>query len=467
LGKPAQAEPVTVALMPLKNITIQGDEEWFTDGMTEALITELAQISGLRITSRASVMKYKEISKSAPEIADDLGVSYLIEGSLSRAGEKIKIATRLIDTSQDGYIWARSYERNYEDILTLQGEIAQAIASQISVELTPQEQNRMRQTRVISTEAQDAYFKGRFHWSKLTSEDLTTAIEYFQFAVEKDSTFAQAYAGISLTWLSRAQMGYVSSTEAHAKAKLAVSKALALDSTLAEIYFVKAGFNMWGEWKFEESAQNFKRSLALNPNLADAHAYYSHVLYTLHQPEKALEHIKTAIAIDPFNTLFKSIYAMDLNYEHRYIEAIDLLLGTLEQSPNNPITLSTLRTSYHLNKEYNKAIEIWEKSYAQKNDYAAIEALKSGYEEGGYHLALQRVAELFIERKKTKYVTSWQISTLYARAGLHDEALTWLEKAYEEHDNNMPYLSIDPIFDEMRSNSRFQNLLRQMDLPIL
>jgi len=462
--KDAQATPVSIVLLPLENITRDAEQDWFTDGMTDALITDLARISGLRIISRSSAMKYKGANKSSSEIAADLGVSYIIEGSVVKANDLVKITTRLIDAATDEYLWAQKYERNFTDILSLQGDVAREIAAQIKVKLTPGEETYLTKKRTVNPEAHKAYLKGNFYLSKLTRRAMETALQYFELAAELDPDYALAYTGIALANCAPAQMGYLPMDESYANAQPAVAKALELDDSLPEVHYMKGVLAAWYEWNWDIATSSLENAIRLNPNMAEARAYYSHVLFTLNRPEEALPQIKRALELDPFNPLYRWLYAMDLNYLHRYDEAVKELRKTLESSPENPGALTTLRTTYHMKEMYKEAIDIWRRSYTADNDQQSLAALDSGYEEGGYHMALRRVAESKIRQSKSKFITPWQIATLYTRAGMPDEALQWFEKALIAHDPNMPYLNVDPIFDYFRDDPRFKILIEKIGL---
>jgi len=457
--------PVSLVLLPLENITREEGQEWFTDGMTDALITSLARISGLRVTQRSSAMRYRGANKSASEIASELGVSYVLEGSVVRLADQVKISMRLIDALTNKYLWAEEYSRDFTELLALQGEVARTIAGQVQVKLTREEQNLLTQEKPVNPKAYEAYLKGNFFWYKLTREAITTALQYYELAAEIDSSYAPAYAGITMVWGARAQMGYVPMSIAAKEGEWAETKALALDSSLAEVHYMVGVRRAWLDWNWDGAMQSLRKSVELKPNLAEAHAYFSHLLFTLKHPDEAMEHIGEALKLDPFNPLIQSLYAMDLMYVRRYDEVIRLMRKTLETSPVEPIALSTLRSAYHQKKMYDEALEIWRLSYEAKGDREAIQALDRGRAEGGYSRALQSLAEMLIERSKTSYVTPWQVATLYTRAGMKEEALNWFDKAYDAHDPNMPYLSIDPIFDDLRNHPRFQAILKQMGLP--
>jgi serine/threonine-protein kinase len=456
--------PVSIVLLPLENIAEEKGQEWFADGMTDALITSLARVSGLRVTQRSSAMRYRGANKSASEIASELGVSYVLEGSVLRSADHVKITVRLIDALTNKYLWAEEYSREFTGLLTLQGAVAKEVAAQVRVTLSPKEQNLLALGKPVDPRAYEAYLKGNFFLYKVTREAIGTALQYYELAVRADSTYAPAYGGIALVWGVRAQMGYIPMSVAAKEGMWAEAKALALDSSLAEVHYMIGVRRTWLEWNWEGAMRSLGKAIELKPNMAEAHAYFSHLLFTLKRPGEAMEHIEEAVKLDPFNPLIQSLYAMDLMYAHRYDEVIRLMRKTLETSPMEPIALSTIRSAYHQKKMYDEALEAWRLSFEAKGDHEAIQAHNRGRAEGGYSRALRSVAEMLIERSKTSYVTPWQVATLYTRAGMNEEALVWFEKAYEAHDPNMPYLSVDPIFDDLRPLPRFQAILKRMGL---
>ncbi len=456
----------SLAVLPIENLTGDPDREYFVDGVTDELIGQLAQIGALRVISRRSIMNYKGMKKPVPEIARELKVNAIVEGTVHHVDDSVRIRLELIKAlPEERNIWTQTYDRAMTDVLVMYSEMARAIADKMKVKLTLQEEARLVSARQVNPEAYDAYLKGQFQWYKLTSPDLDSALDYFELALDRDPNYGRAYAGIANVWLARQQQGYVSATEAAPKAKAAAAKALELDSTLAEVHLVLANIKCNVDWDWEGADGEFRRAIELNPKYPDSLAYYSHLLNIMRRPEEAMVQIQRALELDPLNSLFKAIYAMDLMYARRYDDAIVSLRKTLETSPHDLIALSTLRSAYHMKKMYPEALEIWKRSYAERNDREAEDALDLGFKEGGYQGALQRVAELLIARSRTTFVTPWQIGTLYTRAGKNSEALDWLERAYEAHDQNCIYLGVDPIFDELRNERRFQDLLRRMKLP--
>ena len=455
----------SVAVLPLENLSGDPEQEYFSDGVHEALITELARLGGLkRVIARSSVMRFKGTKTTLSEVARELKVNGLITGAVVRSGDRVRVTAQLIDPETETQIWAQSYERDLRDILTLQNDIVSAITREVNVRLTPQEETRLASARQVNPEAYDAYLKGQFHLWKLSKQGLDTALQYFTLALDKDPEYAPAYAGIANVWNGYKQQGLASHEEATPKQKEAALKALQLDNTLAEVHYMLANMNTWTDWDWLGAEREFRKAIELNPNYPDPRIYYSHFLNYMGRPKEAALQADRAVELDPLNTLVQGIYAMYLMQARRYDDAILVLRKILDKEPNDAIALSTLRTAYHMKGMFKEALEIWKASYEAKGDQEAVEALERGFAEAGYRGALRRVAEMLVERSRTRYVTPWQIATLHTRAGMNKEALDWLEKAYEAHDQNMPYISVDPIFDGLRNEPRFQDILRRMKL---
>jgi len=464
-----ESKPRSIAVLPLHNFTGDEDQEYFVKGFHDALIGALGQISSLRVISRTSTLRYSDENNLPPiqEIARELGVEALIEGSIMGVGDNIRIQLQLIDAfPEEDHLWAKEYQRDWRNIIVLQNDIIKSIASEIHLNLTTREKAILDQDQQVNPEAYKAYLKGRFHWDRLTKQDLDLAMEYFEQSKALDPDYPLAYAGIAQTWIGRLQQGLTSFSDSYAEVQLATlkSKVLQLDNIPAEVHFLFAVKNTWVDWDFNAAGIEFEKCLDINPNYSAARAYYCHFLDIVHRSDAATEQIELALKLDPFNPLYKALYGMHLVFSREYDTAIELLLKTLKDSPTDPVALSTLRTAYHLKGQYQEALETWKLSYYAKGDQGAIEALNKGEAQGGYREALTQLAELLIERSNTGYVTPWQIGTLYTRAGEVDLAVQWLQKAYEAHDNNMPYIGVDPIFDILHQNQGFLALLDQMGL---
>jgi serine/threonine-protein kinase len=465
LSRPGGPAFDSIAVLPLENLSGDPQQEYFSDGMHEALITSLGQLGGLkRVIARSSVMRFKGTKTTPRVIAQELKVSALMTGAVLRSGDRVRITAQLINPATEAQMWAHSYERDLSDVLAMQTEIVSAITREVKVKLTPQDVTRLASAPKVNPQAYEAYLKGRFHLYRLTRQDLDSAMQYFQLALDKDPNYALAYAGIAVVWGGYQQQGLSPANETTPRIAAAAAKALELDSTLAEVHYTLAVVKTWVYWDWEGAETEYRKAIELNPNYPDPRAYYSHLLNILGRPKEATAQIERALELDPLNSLFRALYGMDLMYARRYDDAIALLRDTLKASPDDLVALSTLRSAYHMKRMYTEALDVWKTSYAARGDQEAQDALARGYTEGGYPRALQRVAELLIARSRKTYVSPWQIGTLYTRAGMNDEALDWLEKAYQAHDQNMPYLSVDPIFDILRDDPRYQDLLRRMNL---
>jgi len=453
-----------LAVLPPTNVMNDPELAFFVEGAHAAIISEF-QMAGMGVIARRSVLKYEGTRMPIRDIARELDLDAVLEVSVYRQGDSVGIRVSLVDGSTEESLWSRTYGGNVRNVLTLYRDLTRAVATEIQFPLSPETDARLATAQEVDPEAYDAFLKGMSHWRSLTPGDLDQALQYFEFARDIDPDYALAYSGIALVWGGRTQMGLVSVEEARPHFESAILRAVELGGTIPEVRYGLALTRGWWEWNWAESLAEFQLAIELNPKSPDSHAYYSHILLILHREEEAVEHIARALELDPFNLLFQTLYGMDLNFLDRYDEAEQVLLGILEVEPANPMALSTLRTTYHLMARHEEALEMWRASFSTRDDSEALGALERGYAEGGYSAALTEVAETFVGRSRTSHVPAWQIGTLFTRAGKQDEALTWLERAFEEHDSNMPYLSVDPIFDYMRSDPRFKEILRRMDLP--
>ena len=453
-----------IALLPLTNTQRDTAQDFFVQGVHEDLVKELTY-AGIRVINSNSVRGYAEADMRIRDIAAELDVDGVIVSSAILDGDRIEVELSLVDGISEESRWIERFQADVSNIVTLYHDVTRAIAAEIDTELSGEALGRLAESLPVDPQVFEALLQARFHWQKLTEEGLNTALDYYELALSRDSTSVEAWIGTARVWGVRAQQGLVSGEEAFRQGAAAMARAEALDPTESQDPAALAGQRTWYEWNWAEGEVAFLRAIEKDPTDSVNRAYYSQLLFYLGRIDEALEQVELAAELDPFNSLVQGLHAQDLIFLHRYEDAEALLLRTLEREPGAPYPLATLRTAYHLMERHEEAIQAWRESYSSLGDAGALDALNRGYQEGGYSAALEFVAEPFIERLATEDAAPWQIGTLYTRAGRAEEALHYLELAYEEHDPNMPYLSVDPIFDFLRDEPRFETLLDGLGLP--
>ncbi|MBZ5598220.1 MAG: protein kinase [Acidobacteriia bacterium] len=453
----------SVAVLPLSNFSRDPEQEYFADGMTEALICDLAKLRAVKITSRTSVMRYKGKDTPLAQIAGELGVDAVVEGSVMRVGPRVRITAQLIHAVSDTHLWAESYDREFEDVLLVQSEIARAIAREIQVAITPEEAKRLSSARRVNPEAYEAYLKGRFHWYKLSREHLDTALKYFQVSLERDPRDPLAYVGIAGVWGSRGDCGLVPPREALPKAKAAALRAIELDDSLTEAHISLGNFRCC-EWDWDGAAKEYQRAIELMPNSAEAHFFLSDLLLSRQRVDEWKTHIERTLELDPLNFFFQCFYGWHLFYLCRYDEAIVELHKALKTEPNLSPAHLRLWGAFYGKGMYDEAVAEAKAFFEVLGDKEVVQALQRGCIDTGYSRAMRLAAEILSERSHLTYVQPTQIARLYAHAGDKDHALEWLEKAYEERLPAMTHLGVDPDWSSLRSEPRFQDLMHRLNL---
>ncbi len=454
----------SLVVLPLTNLSPDPEQEYFADGMTEALIFDLAKLRALKIISRTSTMRYKGTDKSLPEIAEELNVDAVVEGSVLRVGQRVRITAQLIHAATDTHLWAESYERDLQDVLLLQSEVARAIAREIQIAVTPEETRRLASACRVNPEAYEACLKGRFHWYKLSREHLDTALEYFQLALEKDPNYALAYVGIANVWGSRGDCGLVPPREALPKAKVAALKAIELDDLLAEGHMTLGNVKAY-EWVWDDAQREYRRALEFNPNYADVHLMYADLLISTRRPEEWKPEIERCLELDPFNFFFHCFFGWHLVYLRRYDEAIEQLRKVLRTEPDFPAAHQGLWGALYQKRMYEAALAEAKTFFALLGDTEVAETLERGHVEAGYPGAMRLAADKLVARSNRMHVPPLRIARLYAHAGEKDRSLEWLEKAYEQHEFPLVHLNVGWDWDSLRDDPRFQDLLRRMNFP--
>jgi serine/threonine-protein kinase len=455
----------SIAVLPLKNLTGDAGQDYFVDGVTDELIGQLAQISGLRrVISRTTVMKYKGVEKTLPEIARELNVDAVVEGTVYQVGENVRIRLQLIDAlPEERNIWAQTYERDLTDVLVMYSEMARTITDKIRVNLTTEETTRLTNARQVNPEAYEACLKGQFHWNKFTAKDLETALQYFELALEKDPDYAPAYAGIASVWGGRTYFGMLAS-EVEPKRKAALDKCIELDSTLPKAHSMLAGTATWFEFDWDKAEREFLLTLELNPNYAKTRIFYGLFLTGMGRFDEAKSQMQHGLELDPLNSMYQTYMGKALERERRFDEAIAQYRIGLALEPEFVDALSGLRNCFHQKGMYEEALDATRRLFNARGDHDLIEAIERGNAEGGYQMAMRRAAEALADRSNRAY--SMRIATLYTYAGEKDRALEWLEIAYQVRMQNLVYLNVYPKWDPLRDDPRFQDLIRRMNFPV-
>ena len=455
-----------IAVLPLQNLSGEAEQEYFADGMTEALITDLAQIGALRVTSRSSAMRYKQTKAPLADVARELGVDAVVEGSAQRVGDRVRIMAQLIDVKTDRVLWGESYERAVSDVLRLQGEVAQTIAGEIGALVTPEQKARLTLRRTVAPAALEAYLKGEFHLYRLTPQDLETASSLFQAALAIDPDYAAAHVGIAELWSARMQVGRVPPSEAAPLALAAAQQALKLDASSSNAHLALANVRTWYEWDWKAGEAEFQQAIELNRSNARALAFHAHMLTLLGHFEQADRQMDEALKLDPLNPLFQVLAATRLIFAGRFDDGIARLQTTFERTPGFGIGHIPLWSALDHQGRYDEALVALKAFYATEQAAPEIvRALEQGNAEGGYKTALKRVALALEPRARS--VGTINLVNIYDAAGDVDKALEWLATAYERHDPNMAYISVIPFSESLRKHPRFQELLRRMGLPDL
>jgi len=464
--KPSKSIEKSIAVLPFKNDSPNDSTTYFLDGVMEEILTNLQTVKDLRVISRTSVEQYRKQTKSIPEIAKELGVNYIAEGSGQKSGNKFRLRVQLLKADKEGHLWAKSYEQENpgaKDYFSIQSQIAQAIATQLEAVITPQEKRFIEKTHTANLDAFDAYLKGEFYRKKETKDDLETAMKYYNVALEKDPDYALAYCGIALVCNESLGMGYLSPSEGIPQMYIALMTAQKLDSTLAEVHLGLASYETI-KWDWKSSESEFQKAIRINPNFSEARAQYSFLLSQIGSSEDAMAQIEQALKLAPYDPVVKYLYSFDLLYFHRYNDAISVSREVLKIDPNCGPGLFALMFALHLNGRYDEALEQWKKSY-----YIAypgfVHAFNQGYNKAGYLGALRLEADTLVSQSKTAYVNPGDIASLYICSGNKERALDCMERAFEIHDINVTGLTL-PIYDCLHNEPRFQALCKKMNLPI-
>jgi TolB-like protein/DNA-binding winged helix-turn-helix (wHTH) protein/Flp pilus assembly protein TadD len=460
----------SLAVLPLENLSHDQDQEYFADGMTDELITQLAKITALRVISRTSVMRFKGTRKPLAEIAHELNVDAVVEGTVARSAERVRVAAKVIQVEPEKDLWAERYDRLLGDIVILQGELAREISQAIRVKLTPQERTRLVDVHPMDHEAYEAFLKGRFYWSKRTEEATKKAIDYFERAIARDPNYALAYTGLADSHISlalaEALQEVVPPNEAFPRARLAVNRALETDDTLAEAHASLGHIKFQYDRDWAGAEREFKRAIELNPNYANAHHWYALSLMWMGRLDEALREIRRARELDPLSLVINANLGFVLAGARRYDEGIEQCRATLDMDSNFAQAHYRLGQIYVLRGMNKDAIPELEKAIALSGGSPRATAeLGLAYGLLGNKGQALKLVRALNEDSRRRYVSPFNLAVIYGAVGENELTLKWLEKAYEERSPSLSLLKLSPAFNGVRLEPRFVNLVHRIGLP--
>ncbi len=463
---PARTDGIaSVAVLPLVNMTGRPDQDFFADGMTEALIATLAQVRSLRVISRTSVMRFKGTTQPLPEIARSLEVDAVVEGAVARSQDRVRVTAQLIDARTDMHLWARSYERDVSDVLALQAELAGAIAEEVRAHVTQEERARLESPRRVDPEAYEEYLRGRFHWNRRNEAAARRAIECFERSIAKDPGYAPAHSGIADAYLTLATYDYLPPMEAFPRAEAAVARALELDDHLAEAYVSLGALRTAAKWDWPGAEAAFHRALTLDPNHASARHWYADLLSILGRHDEAIAESRRARELDPLSLIVSSGVGIHLFYARRYDEAVQQQLRTLELDPNFAPALRSLGGAYEELHRFDEAIDSYQRADALfPLELSATTLLAHAYAVAGRTDEARRMLDELIAESKRRYVPRYRLAAIHLALGEPGIALELLEEGLRVRDRAMIWLGVAPRFDPLRHEPRFQAILRALKL---
>jgi TolB-like protein/DNA-binding winged helix-turn-helix (wHTH) protein/Tfp pilus assembly protein PilF len=454
-----------IAVLPLLNVSTDSAQEYFADGMTDEIITDLAKLAGPKVISRTSAMQYKGTHKTIPEIARELQVGAVLEGSVERSGDRIRVRMQLIDASTDQHLWAESYDRQLKDVLLLEAQLAQDIAQQIQLRLTQQQQQSLAYNRPLNPRAFQDYLQGRQYWAMRTSESVKKAVEYFGQAIQEDPNDARSYAGLAQCYIVLPIFSGMPQAEAFMKARDAAAKALALDNSLAEAHLSIAEIRLYMDWDFPGAEREFKATLDLNPNYATGHQWYGEFLSLMARHDEAIGELQTALALDPLSAVMHHQAGQTFQQARQYDKALEQYHEALRIDPN--FLHAYEMTSWVLRRQGNYresirtshiSMQMWDPTGKMSG---LVDEVQRSYTSRGKSGFLRASIKLHQSYPRPEIL----VARDYADLGEPEAALSLLELAYQKHNSDIVLIRTDPEFDSLRADPRFQELIRKVGFP--
>jgi TolB-like protein/DNA-binding winged helix-turn-helix (wHTH) protein/Tfp pilus assembly protein PilF len=460
----SQDHPIhAIAVLPLQNTSADPGQQYMADGMTDEIITDLAKLAGPKVISRTSAMQYKGTAKTVPQIARELRVGAIVEGSVERSGDLMRVRIQLIDAATDQHLWAEVYDRQLKDVLQLEADVAKDIAQQIQLHLTPGQEQSLARSRITNPQAFQDYLLGRQYWAIRTDESLHKAVEYFNRAIQEDPGDARSYAGLAHCYIVFPMLTQATETETAQKAREAAKKALALDESVAEAHLAMAEIEFYQDWNFAGAEKEFRRTLELNPNYATGHQWYGEFLSVFGRHAEALREIETALALDPLSAIVHHQAGQSFQQARQYDRAIEEYQQAVKLNPNLYVSYEAMFWAYRRQGKFEAAARAmqggtpyWSPSQGMGS---IVGRLPSAYAHGGREGFLRQSIEMHRHFRDS----ALYLARDYMDLGDRERAYGQLDRAFAEKNQLRLWILIDPEFDSMRSDSRFRTMVRQIE----
>ncbi len=454
-----------IAIMPFVNASSDPQVEYLSDGLTESLINSLSQLPHLSVMSRSSVFRYKGKGTDPKDLGKELGVRAVLMGRVVQQGDNLSVGVELVDTANDHHIWGEQYNRKVTDLLSLQGDITRDISDTLKLQLTGEEKSKLAKKPTDDPVAYQLYLNGLYYWNKGTQNGFQKAVDFFNQSIEKDPKFALAQAGLADTYSLLGDSGYMAPGDAWPKAKTAAMVAVGIEDSLPEAHTSLALVKAYYGWDWDGAEKEFQRAIDLNPNSAAAHHWFGAYLAKLGRSDEAQRELQKAHDLDPLSQLIGTSLAWNYYASHQPDKAIEQLKKTLEIDQNYSPARRLLEVCYEQKGMFKEAVAEWQKAFTLTNNPELAAMIGQDFETSGYKEVLQDWLAGLEEEAKHEYVSPYEIASGHARVGEKDQVFVWLEKAFQERDSRIVALRVEPVFESLRSDPRFQDLVKRIGFP--